>query len=117
MELQTIMPISFTESAITELKRLSAEAVTESDGNSYLRVGVKGGGCSGFTYILDYDKPGESDLIAEIGGIQVIMDKRHELYLAGIQIDFEYGLNARGFVFNNPNAKETCGCGTSFSAN
>jgi iron-sulfur cluster assembly protein len=81
-----------------------------------LRVGVKGGGCSGFSYVLGFDEQKEKDDVFEINGIQVLMQKSHTMYLMGMEIDFVEGLNNRGFSFNNPNADETCGCGTSFSA-
>ncbi len=71
---------------------------------------------SGFSYILGFDLPKENDDIFEIEGIQVYMQKSHAIYLIGMEIDWEEGLNNRGFSFNNPNAKDTCGCGTSFSA-
>lgn len=81
-----------------------------------LRVGVKGGGCSGMSYILGFDKKREHDLAFEIEGITIYMDKRHGLYLMGTMVDYHDGLNARGFTFENPNATKTCGCGSSFSA-
>ena len=81
-----------------------------------LRVGVKGGGCSGFSYILGFDEEKENDQVFEIKGIKVLMQKSHAIYLLGMEIDWEEGLNNRGFSFNNPNATDTCGCGTSFSA-
>ena len=79
-----------------------------------LRVGVKGGGCSGMTYILGFDHPGENDLEFEIEGISRVMSKAHEMYLYAMEVDWEDGLNNRGFTFKNPNASSTCGCGTSF---
>jgi iron-sulfur cluster assembly protein len=107
-------PINLTEGAITQLKKIMADQnVTDLHG---LRVGVKGGGCSGFTYILGFDEKKEEDDEFEIGGFRVIMNKAHAIYLVGIEIDFLDGLQNRGFTFNNPNAKESCGCGTSFSA-
>lgn len=107
-------PVQLTEGAITQLKKIMAEQnLTDQHG---LRVGVKGGGCSGFTYILGFDEKKENDDEFEIGGFRVIMNKAHAIYLVGIEIDFLDGLQNRGFTFNNPNAKESCGCGTSFSA-
>ena len=85
------------------------------DQSQRLRVGVKGGGCSGMTYILGFEKPAEDDQVFEIEGISCIMNKAHEIYLYGMQIDWQDGLNNRGFSFKNPNANTTCGCGTSFS--
>jgi iron-sulfur cluster assembly protein len=80
-----------------------------------LRLGVEGGGCSGMSYILGFDQIKEGDSEYEIEGIRVFMNKAHGLYLVGMQVDYQQGLNARGFIFNNPNAEKTCGCGTSFS--
>lgn len=81
-----------------------------------LRIGVRGGGCSGMSYILGFDKKREQDLMFDLDGISVYVDKRHGLYLFGTQIDYHDGLNARGFTFENPNAVSTCGCGSSFAA-
>lgn len=107
-------PLTLTQGAIEELKKIQIEnKVTENHG---LRVGVKGGGCSGFSYILGFDVKKESDSEFMIGDFRVFMNKAHGIYLAGIEIDYSNGLNNRGFIFNNPNAKDTCGCGTSFSA-
>jgi iron-sulfur cluster assembly protein len=106
-------PVTFTEGAVKELFKLKDQ---QEIGDDYgLRVGVEGGGCSGMTYILGFDQPKEGDKEYYIEGIKVFMHKAHGLYLAGMQIDFQDGLNARGFTFNNPNAASTCGCGTSFS--
>jgi iron-sulfur cluster assembly protein len=77
---------------------------------------VKGGGCSGFSYVLGFDEPKEGDETLDVNGIRVFMQKSHAIYLLGMEIDFLEGLNNRGFSFNNPNAKDTCGCGTSFAA-
>ena len=80
-----------------------------------LRVGVKGGGCSGLTYILDLvDEFGEDDKIIEQHGLKLGVDRKSYVFLAGTTLEFSGGLNGKGFVFNNPNAKTTCGCGTSF---
>lgn len=107
-------PIRLTETALKQLIRIRSEQdVPENYG---LRVGVKGGGCSGFTYILGFDEKKETDNEFEIEGVRVFMEKSHSLYLIGMEIDWLEGLNNRGFVFNNPNASDTCGCGTSFSA-
>ncbi len=107
-------PLSLTSSAIRQLKRIRDEQQISDDHG--LRVGVKGGGCSGFSYILGFDQPKEDDMKFEVEDLPVVMDKAHALYLIGIEIDWVDGLNNRGFTFNNPNAKTTCGCGTSFSA-
>ena len=113
MQTTTISPVTFTESAIREIKALMNKEGF--DQSQRLRVGVKGGGCSGMTYILGFEKPAEDDQVFEIEGISCIMNKAHEIYLYGMQIDWQDGLNNRGFSFKNPNANTTCGCGTSFS--
>lgn len=106
-------PVSLTAGALTEVRKLiRQQELNESYG---LRVGVEGGGCAGMNYILGFDQKKEADQEYEIEGIRLFMNKAHGLYLAGMQIDFQNGLNARGFVFNNPNAASTCGCGTSFA--
>jgi Fe-S cluster assembly iron-binding protein IscA len=97
METTTSIPVTFTASAINELKKV----IAADNSNRYLRVGAKGGGCSGLTYVLEMDERRENDELFEVEGIQCIMDKNHELY--------------RGFTFTNPNASKTCGCGTSFA--
>jgi iron-sulfur cluster assembly protein len=113
METMIAPPVRFTPGAVAEIKRLMSEPGF--DKSSLLRVGVKGGGCSGLTYVLDFEQPGEKDQHFSIEGIPCIMDKAHELYLAGMSIDWQGGLNSRGFTFTNPNASNTCGCGTSFA--
>ena len=113
METTTSAPVRFTEGAIAEIKRLMrAEGFDQSQ---YLRVGVKGGGCSGMTYVLGFDQKEEKDELYEVGEISFIMNPSHGLYLFGMEIDWQGGLNSRGFTFKNPNAANTCGCGTSFS--
>ncbi len=107
-------PITLTAGAVEQLKRLMEEKKVP-EGHS-LRVGVKGGGCAGFSYILGFDVAKENDQSFKINDLDVVMNKAHAIYLIGIEIDFVQGLNNRGFTFNNPNAKESCGCGTSFSA-
>ncbi|MBL4678535.1 MAG: iron-sulfur cluster assembly accessory protein [Mucilaginibacter sp.] len=106
-------PVSFTEGAVKELYKLREQQEIADDFG--LRVGVEGGGCSGMNYVLGFDQKKDGDQEYYIEGIKVFMHKAHGLYLAGMQIDFQDGLNARGFTFNNPNAASTCGCGTSFS--
>lgn len=113
MEIATTTPVTLTQGAIKELRKLmSADGF---DATQSLRVGVKGGGCSGMTYVLGFDKRNETDITFEIEGITCIMDRSHELYLFGMQVDWIDGLNNRGFTFQNPNASKTCGCGTSFA--
>ncbi len=113
METLQKIPVTFTESAIGEIRRL-IDQLKLSEGK-FLRVGVKGGGCSGMTYILDFDTKSEKDESFEVDGIQCIMNPAHEIYLADMEINWEGGLNSRGFTFKNPNASATCGCGTSFA--
>ncbi len=110
---QTISPVSFTESALIELKRLKNEEGF--DASKSLRIGVKGGGCSGMTYILGFEERTDEDEEYDFEGLCFIMNKSHGLYLFNMTIDWSGGLNSRGFTFNNPNASKTCGCGTSFS--
>jgi len=106
-------PVTFTEGAVKELFKLKDQ---QEIGEDYgLRIGVEGGGCSGMSYVLGFDHKKDGDQEYSIEGIRVFMHKAHGLYLAGMEINFQDGLNARGFTFNNPNAASTCGCGTSFS--
>ncbi len=106
--------VILTDGAVVQLKRIMSEQnVPEEYG---LRVGVKGGGCSGFSYVLGFDVQKEKDTITYSNGIKVFMEKSHGIYLLGMEIDWLNGLNNRGFAFNNPNASESCGCGTSFNA-
>lgn len=110
----TAQPISLTEGAKTQLRKIMQDQnVPEGYG---LRVGVKGGGCSGFSYILGFDAKKDKDKEYEVDGIPVYIERAHGMYLLGMEIDWHEGLNNRGFIFNNPNAEETCGCGSSFSA-
>ncbi len=113
MEQIEILPVSFTQEAINEIKNLMN--ATDFDASQKLRVGVKGGGCSGMTYVLAFDHIAETDEQFEIENIPCIMNKSHAIYLTGMQIDWQNGLNNRGFSFTNPNASSTCGCGTSFA--
>lgn len=106
-------PVLFTASAIEEIKRLMSE--DGFDANKKLRVGVKGGGCSGMSYVLGFDEMKDGDEIFDVEGIACVMNKAHEMYLYNMRIDWQDGLNSRGFTFNNPNASTTCGCGSSFA--
>jgi iron-sulfur cluster assembly protein len=107
-------PVQLTSGAIKQLRKIMEDQkITPEQG---LRVGVKGGGCSGFSYVLGFDNKEESDDEFEIDGIRVFMNKAHSIYLLGMEVDWEEGLQNRGFAFKNPNATSTCGCGTSFSA-
>lgn len=106
-------PVSLTEGAVVEIKRLMREP--DFDATQRLRIGVKGGGCSGMTYVLGFDKVEADDELFELEGVPCIMNKSHGLYLYGMEVDWQGGLNSRGFTFSNPNASKTCGCGTSFA--
>jgi len=113
-ETLTKSPVILTEGALTQLKRIMNE---QKVGEDYgLRIGVKGGGCSGFSYILGFDVQKEKDQVFELEGMKVFIEKSHSMYLIGMEVDWVNGLNNRGFTFNNPNATSSCGCGTSFSA-
>lgn len=107
-------PVKLTVSAANELKTIMYEKDIPADHG--LRIGVDGGGCSGLSYILGFDTKKEGDEEFEIDGMKVFMNRAHGMYLLGMEIDYLNDLNNRGFIFNNPNATSTCGCGTSFSA-
>jgi iron-sulfur cluster assembly protein len=113
METTLAAPVIFTASAIKEIDRLMGDV--NFDKSNYLRIGVKGGGCSGMTYVLGFDQKQENDEVYEVEGLTFIMNKSHGIYLMGMQVDWQGGLNSRGFTFSNPNASKTCGCGTSFA--
>jgi iron-sulfur cluster assembly protein len=105
---------------VTDIAREKAAQLMKEDGfspeNDYIRVGVKSGGCSGLEYVLKFDKEKtDADQVFEDNGVKIVVDKKSFLYLVGTTLDFSAGLNGKGFVFNNPNAARTCGCGESFS--
>ena len=107
-------PVRLTETAALEIRKImDSKPLPE---GFALRVGVRGGGCSGMSYMLGFDRRREQDLAFEVDGITVYMDRRHGLYLMGTTVDYQDGLSARGFTFDNPKAATTCGCGSSFSA-
>src|SRR5690606_28172631 len=106
-------PVTLTEGAKKEITKLIQQQ--ELGGDYGLRLGVEGGGCAGMNYVLGFDQKKEGDQEYNIDGLRVFMHKAHGLYLVGMEVDFQDGLNARGFTFSNPNANSTCGCGTSFS--
>jgi len=114
-------PLTVTEKAALEVKRHIADMESRSEiepgGKLYLRVRVQGGGCSGFQNKLDLDAKYDekTDHKLEFHGIEVVVDKRSMLYLAGAVVDFHDDLNKRGFTITNPSAKSTCGCGSSYS--
>jgi iron-sulfur cluster assembly protein len=105
--------------SITDNAKKQAAQLMAADGmpdNSFIRVGVTSGGCSGLSYQLDFDKEmNENDQVFEDNGVKLVVDKKSVLYLAGTTLDYQGGLNGKGFVFVNPNASRTCGCGESFS--
>lgn len=107
------MQINITRSAINKMKNILADKPGQS-----IRVGVKGGGCSGFSYTIDLETrpPNKFDHSIEQDGTRIIIDKKSAIFLADTTIDYESTIMTSGFVFKNPNAKSTCGCGTSFSA-
>lgn len=105
--------MTLTAGAVKEIKHLMSQEGF--DTTQVLRLGVKGGGCSGMSYILGFDHKQENDQEFEIDGIVCVMNRSHEIYLHGMQVDWQDGLNNRGFAFKNPNASNTCGCGTSFA--
>ena len=102
-----------------QAKAKAAQLMTEegfSPEIDYIRVGVKSGGCSGLEYVLKFDNQiTETDQVFEDNGVKIAVDKKSILYLAGTVLEYSGGLNGKGFVFNNPNASRTCGCGESFS--
>lgn len=109
------MGIAISEKAAEKIKKVFADQ--QMPEGSCLRVGIKGGGCSGFSYTLDVtDKPAADDEVFESNGVRIVTDPKSYLYLNGTTIDYEEGLLKGGFIFNNPNAKRSCGCGSSFSA-
>ena len=110
------MAITLSEKAANEVKRIFADQKLE-DG-TLLRVGVTGGGCSGFSYSLGFDKAFDEKLDSkyEFHGVNVVVDKKSALYLDGTTVDFYESIEKRGFTFDNPNAVKSCGCGSSFQA-
>ncbi|HSD13380.1 MAG TPA: iron-sulfur cluster assembly accessory protein [Flavobacterium sp.] len=105
---------------VSETAKKRIAFLMEDDGfdtaTDYVRVGVKSGGCSGLSYDLKFDKTlGEDDKVFEDNDIKIAVDKKSFLYLVGTTLEYSGGLNGKGFVFNNPNAQRTCGCGESFS--
>ena len=106
--------ITLTERAATEVKRIMEEQKLGAE--TVLRLGVTGGGCSGFSYELGFDPDAGEDTKHDQHGVQVVVDRKSSLYLDGMTVDFYDGLDKRGFTFNNPNATKSCGCGSSFQA-
>ena len=107
--------IQVSETAKSKVISLMSEEGTDLT-KSYVRVGVESGGCSGLSYKLSFDvERKEDDQLFEDNGVRILVDKRSFLYLVGTVLEFSGGLNGKGFVFNNPNANRTCGCGESFA--
>ena len=105
--------IILTERAVQEVRAIKEK--NNIPENHLLRLGVKGGGCSGLSYVLAFDDTiKEKDLVLEKLGVKILVDQKSMFYLSGTTLDFSDGLNGRGFVFNNPQAAKTCGCGSSF---
>lgn len=113
------IPIQLTDSALKELQRIVVSENIDVQ-TRHLRIGVKGGGCAGLSYIFDFEPSAsfssENDFFISHNGINIVIAQEQIVYLEGIEIDFARGLNNKGFTFNNPKAETTCGCGTSFSA-
>lgn len=112
IEKSNVHMIDITESARVEIERLIEEDSREGIG---LRLGVKGGGCSGLSYLIEFDEIREGDHRQEEGSFTVFIDKKSSLYIKDLTLDFNSGLQNHGFKFINPNARNTCGCGESFS--
>ena len=111
------MPIMLSETAAKEIKKIIEDQKLPAD-QTRLRVGVRGGGCSGFSYMLDLTEEPitENDEEMDSNGVKIVVDMKSYLYLNGVEIDFKDEVMGRGFVFKNPNATSTCGCGSSFQA-
>ncbi len=108
--------VTITDRAVSEVKTIIQQQSLDPE-KTYLRVGVKGGGCSGFSYTLDLtEHVSENDEQWDVNGVKVVCDPKSHIYLQGTSVDFKDEIMGRGFVFNNPNATHTCGCGSSFSA-
>ena len=106
-------PVQVTDRAVEEVKRIMEKE--EASAESGLKVGVKGGGCSGLMYVMEFaPRPLKGERVFENNGIKIFVDLKSFLYLQGMTLDFSDGLNGKGFEFTNPNATKTCGCGASF---
>ena len=107
--------VQITEQAAKQINHLLSETGAQKGAESLLRVKVVAGGCSGMSYKLDFDSTvTDADKVFEEHGTKIVIDKKSFLFIAGMTLDFEGGLNGKGFVFSNPNASKTCGCGSSF---
>jgi iron-sulfur cluster assembly protein len=105
--------VQLTERAAEQIRKIRSDEGLDED--LCLRVAVEGGGCSGLSYKLGFDHKSDEDEVIVSQGVEIIVDPRHMMYLKGISVDYPDGLDARGFTFDNPNASETCGCGSSFA--
>jgi iron-sulfur cluster assembly protein len=107
--------VEVTGTALTQIKQLLPQEQANKPEVTGLRSGVKGGGCSGFSYKLEFDAEKPKDFVASFDGVPVYIDPKSAIYLKGITLDFHGGLDGKGFVFINPNASSVCGCGESFN--
>jgi iron-sulfur cluster assembly protein len=105
--------VSVTDKALEQIRKIKQNQ--SDDQASGLRLAVAGGGCSGLSYKIEFSPQNEKDNVIDYGDIKVLIDPKSSIYLKGIVLDYKDGLNGKGFVFDNPNAKNTCGCGESFS--
>ena len=113
VQANSIDVVTITPRAAQEIKKVKVD--NNIPDSHALRLGVKGGGCSGMSYVLAFDEaPKERDTVYQMEGLTVFVDPKSQFYLSGTVLDFSGGLNGKGFVFNNPNATRTCGCGSSF---
>lgn len=104
--------VTLTDAAIVEVRRLLGDPANAGKG---LRLGIKGGGCSGLSYVREFDEAREGDTIIDHGDFQVLLDRKSTIYLGGITLDYDGSIQGRGWQFVNPHATNTCGCGESFS--
>lgn len=105
--------VTITERAAREIHEIFGRE--RPDDGMGLRLGVKGGGCSGLSYLIEFSEPRPNDTVSELGAVRVLIDPKSSIYLKGTVLDFQDGLQGKGFVFRNPNARNTCGCGESFT--
>jgi len=105
--------LNVTDKALNHIREIYKQEHQGQDKG--LRLGVTGGGCSGLSYKIEFSEPREKDNVMDFGDIKILIDPKSSIYLKGVELDFKDGLNGKGFVFSNPNATNTCGCGESFS--
>ncbi len=109
-------PILFTQEAVLAIAQILQQEKAQKNNDPFLRVGVKGGGCTGMSYVLEVAEQEADDEIYTIGeDIRILVKPSHQLYLKDMTVEYSEGLNSRGFTFKNPNAKKSCGCGSSFA--